>query len=99
MLRQHQFTKVEMVSISHPDANKNRGLNIFACVNVQGYSGHGIALSHIMAEITAKALTGDGREFDMFKDVAHWHMPLSRQMGSGLIALGMLYYKLRDRLT
>ena len=66
---------------------------------VQGYSGHGIALSHIMAEITAKALTGDGREFDMFKDVAHWHMPLSRQMGSGLIALGMLYYKLRDRLT
>lgn len=65
---------------------------------VQGYSGHGIALSHVLAEITAKAMTGDPREFEIFENVKHWHLPLPRALGSLMVAAGMAYYTLRDRL-
>ena len=65
---------------------------------VQGYSGHGIALSHILGEITAQCITGDGSEFEIFEHVNHWHLPLSRSLGSLMIAVGMLYYTFRDKL-
>jgi len=66
---------------------------------VQGYSGHGIALSHILAEMTAEAMTGDASEFGVFEAARHWHLPVGRQLGSLLVALGMTYYRLRDRLA
>ncbi|GGE48281.1 NAD(P)/FAD-dependent oxidoreductase [Actibacterium pelagium] len=66
---------------------------------VQGYSGHGIALSHILAEITAEAISGHTREFDVFENVRHWHLPVNRTMGSLMIAIGMFYYTLRDKLS
>lgn len=66
---------------------------------VQGYSGHGIALSHILAEVTAEALTGDPSDFDLFAGVDHHHLPVGRRLGSLMIALGMLYYTWRDRLA
>ena len=65
---------------------------------VQGYSGHGIALSHILAEITANAMSGDTREFEVFENVKHWHLPMPRSLGSMMIAIGMAYFTLRDKL-
>lgn len=65
---------------------------------VQGYSGHGIALSHILAEVTAKAITGDTREYEVFENVRHWHLPLPRSIGSMMIAVGMAYFTMRDKL-
>ncbi|MEM8980810.1 MAG: FAD-binding oxidoreductase [Pseudomonadota bacterium] len=65
---------------------------------VQGYSGHGIGLSHVLAEIVSKALMGDETEFLTYEAAKHWHLPLSRGMGSQAVALGMLAYRLRDRL-
>lgn len=65
---------------------------------VQGYSGHGIALSHILAEAVAKALTDDPFDFDVFANVRHWHLPVGRRVGSLMLALGMTYFRLRDRV-
>ncbi len=65
---------------------------------VQGYSGHGIALSHILAGMTARAIAGDSHEFNLFAGARHWHLPLPRALGSLAIAAGMTYYKLRDAL-
>lgn len=65
---------------------------------VQGYSGHGIALTHILAGITAREIAGEGAEFSVFENVKHWNLPVGRTMGSFMIAAGMAYYRLRDRL-
>ncbi|KIT15193.1 NAD(P)/FAD-dependent oxidoreductase [Jannaschia aquimarina] len=68
-------------------------------LHVQGYSGHGIALSHILARALADALTGDPRDFDTFAAVRHWHLPLPRSVGSLAVAAGMAWYALRDRMA
>ncbi len=65
---------------------------------VQGYSGHGIGLSHILAEITANAILGDDTEFSIFENARHWSLPVGRSIGSLMVALGMAYYRTKDRL-
>lgn len=69
--------------------------NVYYC---QGYSGHGVNASHIMGEIMADAIAGTMEKFDLFADIKHFRIPGSQWLGNQLIALGMLYYKLRDRL-
>uniref|UniRef100_Q0HUM4 FAD dependent oxidoreductase n=1 Tax=Shewanella sp. (strain MR-7) TaxID=60481 RepID=Q0HUM4_SHESR len=67
--------------------------NIFYC---QGYSGHGVATSHIMAEIMGQAIDGQMREFDLFAAMRHIRIPLNEWFGNQALALGMLYYNLRE---
>lgn len=62
----------------------------------QGYSGHGIASSHIMAEIMADALTGTMHHFDLFSSLKHTRLPVGPKTGSALVALGMAYYRLKN---
>ncbi|MDE0367567.1 MAG: FAD-binding oxidoreductase [Gammaproteobacteria bacterium] len=69
--------------------------NIYYC---QGYSGHGVCSTHVMGEIVADAVGGTLEKFDLFAGMKHVRIPGSRWFGNQLIALGMLYYKLKDRL-
>ena len=69
--------------------------NVYYC---QGYSGHGVTPTHMMGEILADAIGGTLERFDLFAEVEHLRLPGSRWMGNQIIALGMLYYKLLDRL-
>lgn len=62
----------------------------------QGYSGHGIASSHIMSEILADALTGTLENFDLFSQLKHIRLPVGPRTGSALLALGMAYYRLKQ---
>ena len=71
------------------------GKNVYYC---QGYSGHGVNGTHVMGEIMADAVTGTMEKFDLFAGMKHYRIPGSQWMGNQLIALGMLYYKLRDML-
>ena len=64
----------------------------------QGYSGHGIATSHIVAEIMAKALQGHMEEFDTFAGCPQIKVPGSQWLGNQLLALGMWYYRLLEAL-
>ncbi len=64
----------------------------------QGYSGHGIASSHIMAKIMAEAIAGTLEQFDVFSQLKHIRLPVGPNAGSALIALGMAYYRIRDQL-
>lgn len=61
----------------------------------QGYSGHGIASSHIMAEVMADALSGTLTHFDLFSQLKHIRLPVGPRTGSALIALAMAYHRLR----
>ena len=64
----------------------------------QGYSGHGIATSHVMGEILAEAIGGSLEAFDAFADIRHWRVPFGDRLGNALLAAGMGYYRLRERL-
>ena len=69
--------------------------NVYYC---QGYSGHGVNATHVMGEIMSDAIAGTMEKFDLFADTKHFRIPGSQWMGNQIIALGMLYYRLRDRL-
>ena len=62
----------------------------------QGYSGHGVNTTHIMGEVIADAMAGQMEKFDLFAKVKHRRIPGSQWVGNQMIAMGMLYYRLRD---
>jgi glycine/D-amino acid oxidase-like deaminating enzyme len=65
---------------------------------LQGYSGHGVNATHIAAEIVSDAICGDMEKFDLFDRIRHTRLPLSDLFGNQMLAIGMLYYRLRDLL-
>ena len=69
--------------------------NIYFC---QGYSGHGVSASHMMGEVMADAIGGTMQRFDLFANEEHFRIPGSQWIGNQIIALGMLYYRLKDML-
>ena len=64
----------------------------------QGYSGHGVNVSHLAGEILADAVAGTMERMDVFNRVAHIRLPIGGWAGSQLVALGMLYFRLKDLL-
>ena len=69
--------------------------NVYYC---QGYSGHGVNGTHVMGEVLADAVAGTMERLDLFADMKHFRIPGSQWVGSQMIALGMLYYRLKDLL-
>lgn len=69
--------------------------NVWYC---QGYSGHGIATSHIMGEIMAQAITGHLEHYDTFAACQHIRVPFGDQLGNPMLAAGMWYYQMLERL-
>jgi glycine/D-amino acid oxidase-like deaminating enzyme len=64
----------------------------------QGYSGHGVATTHIVGEIMAKAITGTMQKFDTFAAFKHIKVPAGKLLGNPLLAIGMWYYQLLEKL-
>jgi glycine/D-amino acid oxidase-like deaminating enzyme len=62
----------------------------------QSYSGHGLNVSHVAGEILTDAIAGRMERFDVFARVRHVRLPVGEWAGRQLLALGMLYYRLRD---
>lgn len=69
--------------------------NVWYC---QGYSGHGIATSHIMGEIMAEAMTGTLGSYDTFAACKQIKVPMGDVLGNPLLAVGMWYYGMLERL-
>ena len=69
--------------------------NVYYC---QGYSGHGVNATHIMGEVVADAIGGTLEKFDLFANMHHFRIPGSQWLGNQIIALGMLYFRLKDKL-
>lgn len=64
----------------------------------QGYSGHGVNVTHLAGQIMADALAGSFERFDMFADIKPIVIPGAHTFRVPMVALGMLYYQLKDRL-
>ncbi len=69
------------------------GANVFYAL---GYSGHGVSLTHACGEIMADAVAGTFERMDVFANVPHRRIPFGQTFGSHMVALGMLYFRLRD---
>lgn len=69
--------------------------NVWYC---QGFSGHGVSPTHTMSEVMADAVTGTMERFDLFESERHFRIPGTQWVGNQIIALGMLFYKLKDKL-
>ena len=61
-----------------------------------GYSGHGVAPTHIAAEVMANAMEGDTEVLEAYEKIKHWRIPGGRWFGNQIVALGMLYYRALD---
>lgn len=68
---------------------------IFYC---QGYSGHGVNVTHLAGRIMADAVAGTLEQFDMFANVKPFVIPGAHVFRKPLVTLGMLYYRIKDRL-
>lgn len=66
---------------------------------VQGFSGHGVNATHIMGEITADAICGTAEKFDLFANIKHFRIPGTQWFGNQMLAMGMLYYRMKDWLS
>ncbi|MCX4028967.1 FAD-binding oxidoreductase [Endozoicomonas sp. SM1973] len=62
----------------------------------QAYSGHGLNATHMMGRLIAEALSGQLERFDVFAKIKHITFPGGPLLRSPLLALGMLYYRLKD---
>jgi gamma-glutamylputrescine oxidase len=64
----------------------------------QGYSGHGVAGSHLFGRILAEAVDGDLSRFDVFASIPWIPFPGGRRFAVPYSVLGSWWYGLRDRL-
>ena len=77
-----------------PQLGKISG-NVFYC---QGYSGHGVNVTHLAGRIMADAVAGTMEQFDLFADVKPFTVPGAHALAKPMVALGVMYYKIKDRL-
>jgi gamma-glutamylputrescine oxidase len=65
---------------------------------VQGFSGHGVALTQLAGRLLAEAVDGDASRFDVFARIPHRRFPGGPWLRHPLMVAGMLWYALRDRI-
>ncbi len=69
--------------------------NVFYC---QGYSGHGVNVTHLAGQILADAVAGTMERFDLFASVKPIRVPGAHRFAKPMVSLGIWYYQIRDRL-
>lgn len=65
---------------------------------LQGFSGHGLALTGLAGKLVAEAIDGDASRFDTFARIRHRPFPGGRLLRMPALVAGMAYYRLRDLL-
>lgn len=65
---------------------------------LQGFSGHGIALTGLAGRLLAEAITGSSERFDVFARIPHRDFPGGPALRRPALVLAMLWYRLRDLL-
>ena len=65
---------------------------------LQGFSGHGLALTGLAGRLVAEAIAGDASRFDVFARLRHRSFPGGAWLRKPALVLGMAWYRLRDML-
>jgi gamma-glutamylputrescine oxidase len=95
-------TKIEYSWGGFVDITMNRapdfgriGHNVYY---LQGFSGHGLALTGLAGRLVAQAMTGDAGRFDVFARLQHRNFPGGRLLRTPALVLGMAWYRMKDLL-
>jgi gamma-glutamylputrescine oxidase len=65
---------------------------------LQGFSGHGLALTGIAGKLAAEVVAGQAERFDLLARMKHQSFPGGDLLRMPALVLGMAYYRLRDYL-
>lgn len=65
---------------------------------LQGFSGHGIALTGVAGRLAAEAIAGQAERFDLFTRINHRNFPGGELLRTPALVLAMLWYRARDLL-
>jgi gamma-glutamylputrescine oxidase len=65
---------------------------------LQGFSGHGVALTGMAGKLAAEAIAGQAERFDLFGKIKHRNFPGGPLLRTPALVLAMLWYRLRDLL-
>jgi gamma-glutamylputrescine oxidase len=65
---------------------------------VQGFSGHGMALTGLAGKLMAEAIAGQAERFDLFGRIPHFDFPGGMALRRPALVLAMLWFRLRDLL-
>lgn len=99
------FPQLADVRIEHAwggfvDVTRNRTPDFGAIdpnfLYVQGFSGHGVALTGIAGRVLARAITGEKTAFDLFTRLHHARFPGGKAWRRPALEIGMLYHRLLD---
>ncbi|KAF4530467.1 hypothetical protein B566_EDAN018614 [Ephemera danica] len=66
---------------------------------LQGFSGHGLALTGLAGQLVAEAMAGDASRFDVFARLKHRPFPGGAALRMPALVLGMAWYRLKDLLS
>lgn len=64
----------------------------------QGYSGHGVNVTHLAGQIMADTVAGILERFDIFANIKPIVIPGAHTFRDQMVWLGMVYYKIKDGL-
>ena len=78
-----------------PPTSPGHAANVYY---LQGFSGHGLALTGLAGQMVAQAMTGDASRFDVFAKLRHRAFPGGALLRMPALVLGMAWYRLRDLL-
>jgi gamma-glutamylputrescine oxidase len=65
---------------------------------LQGFSGHGVALTGLAGRLVAEAITAQSDRFDLYTRLRHRAFPGGPWLRTPVLALGMAWHRLRDAL-
>ena len=63
---------------------------------LQGFSGHGVALTGLAGQLVAEAIAGQSERFDVFARLQHRDFPGGPLLRTPTLALGMWWHRMRD---
>ena len=66
---------------------------------LQGFSGHGLALTGLAGQLVVEAMTGDSHRFDTFARLRHRRFPGGPRLRTPTLVLGMAWHRLKDALA
>jgi gamma-glutamylputrescine oxidase len=80
------------------DRQPGSGAGLSNVYYLQGFSGHGLALTGIAGKLVAEAIDGDASRFDTFSRIRHRAFPGGKLLRMPTLVAGMVYHRLKDLL-
>jgi gamma-glutamylputrescine oxidase len=65
---------------------------------LQGFSGHGVALTGLAGKLVAEAIAGQAERLELMASIPHHNFPGGKLLRTPALVLGMLWYQLRDAI-